>query len=258
MAAIAAAGATGNRWTHGCAALGADSFDELYSSTPPGTGINTTVEGLVQVWVLGWWTSHAKICLDIDDHTKPTNRPEQPDMAALTRTHLAAVVVALVAGITLLTGCGADEKPADELACDLIDPAVVDQVAEGREWHAVGSLYFDGRFSDGCTILSLGEQLLTITLIDFHPPNYQEPARSMVLGEATHLAKDCPQTTQAPASADQATSQCVYEDKIRYAVMNPKRLVRVTLHRLPESVPTTAAVAKVAASINKNADKIGQ
>jgi hypothetical protein len=178
-------------------------------------------------------------------------------MTALTRTRLAVAAVA-VAGTTLLTGCGADEKPAAKLACALIDPAVVDQVADGRDWHAVGSLYYGGRFHDGCTIMAASQQLLTITLADFHPGDDGDSARNVVLDERTSLAKSCPQTAQAPVSADQVTSQCVSEDQIRYAVANSKRLVRVTLHRLPEAVATTAAVAKVAASINKNADKIGQ
>lgn len=181
-------------------------------------------------------------------------------MSAPTRTRLAAAAVALVAGTSLFTGCGKDEKPEAELVCDLINPALVDQIADGRRWRAVGSLYYDGRFRDSCTVLASGDQLLTVTLFDYHDreASVGQEARAQVVSERTVLAKSCPQTTQAPVSDDQATSECVSEDKIRYASVNPNRLVRVSLAREFDVVATTAAVAKVAASINANADKISQ
>jgi len=143
-------------------------------------------------------------------------------MSAPTRTRLAAAAVALVAGTSLFTGCGEDEKPEAELVCDLIDPALVDQIADGRRWEAVGSLYYDGRFRDACTVLASNDQLLTVTVFDYHDRDASvgEEARVQVISERRVLTRSCPDTTQAPVS--------------------------------------DAAVAEVAASINANADKIVQ
>jgi hypothetical protein len=178
----------------------------------------------------------------------------------LSRTHLAAVAAALAAGTSLLTGCGTADEPEAKLVCGLVNPDLVDKVADGRRWREVGTLYHDGRFGDGCTVLASSEQLLTITLFNFRDrgATVAESVRAQVLEERTNLTRTCTRTAQAPITADQVSAACVREDKIRYAVANPHRLVRVSLARRFGVVPTTAAVERMAASINANADKVGQ
>lgn len=143
-----------------------------------------------------------------------------------------------MAGTTLPTGCGTTEKSADQLACGLLNPAVVDEIADGRSWTAVGKLYRDGQFRDGRTVCGLGAS----------------PGARGTNRVGPQVSPDGPGRRHRRPGHE----RCVCEKQVDCAVWNPNRLVRVTLARRFGVVATTYAVAQVAASVNANADKIDQ
>ena len=157
-----------------------------------------------------------------------------PGAPVRARGVLAAVllVVLVVAG-----GCGKDEEEQGE-ACGMIDRDLVTKLADGREWRDFGVLYRDGRFTDGCTVLVSGDQLLVVTLIDFRDESDAASARTTVLEERAAVVKSCPQDSQAPVTEDEVTTACLRDEELKYTEWNPRRLVRLTLDRTPAVTPS--------------------
>jgi hypothetical protein len=170
-------------------------------------------------------------------------------------------VRAVLAGVVLVllgtaSACGGDEDKAPTTACGLIDAKLVSKLADGRDWTDVGTLYRDGKFRDGCTVLVSGDQILLVTMVDVRSKSDAAPARGTVVGERANAVKACPQSTQAPATEDRVTTVCLRDEELKYVEWNPRRLIRLTLDRTPAVTPTVDDAARVSADINKRADKL--
>ncbi len=170
------------------------------------------------------------------------------------RTTAAAIVLLMLQLVA--TACGKSEDEAPKAACGLIDRDLVSKLADGREWHDVGKLYHDGKFSDGCEVTSGGEQLLVVTWIDFRGSVDAMPARRTVLEERRALRRTCPRTTPAPVTEDSVTAVCLSERKLDYNEWNPRRLVRLTIFRLPGVSVSVDDAARMSDDLNSRADKL--
>ncbi|MET0766559.1 MAG: hypothetical protein ABWY50_02840 [Aeromicrobium sp.] len=179
--------------------------------------------------------------------------PSKPESRSWARAGLAAVALML---LTVTGGCGKDEEKEPADACGLIDPELVSDLADGRDWKDVGSLYSDGRFGDGCTVLVSGEQLLLVTLVDFGEAGNVDTAKQEVLKERDAYARTCPDTTQPPVTDDSVTSVCLSERKLDYNEWNPRRLVRVTIEQTPGVSLSEDDGARVSDDINERADEL--
>jgi hypothetical protein len=163
------------------------------------------------------------------------------------------MVLVLLAGAT---ACGKSDDEVPETACALIDRDLITKLADGREWHDVGTLYREGRFRDGCEVVSRSQPLLLITLIDFRGSVDAAPARQTLLKERQALLKSCPGTTPVPVTEDSVVTECLSERKLDYNEWNSRRLVRLTIFRQPGLSVTREDAVRISEDINKRADKI--
>ncbi len=181
--------------------------------------------------------------------------PSTPATRSWARGGLVAVALLV---LTVAGACGKDEQKEPAAACGLIDPELVSDLADGRDWKAVGSLYRDGRFGEGCTILVSGEQLLLISLVDFGEAGNADSARQQVLAERDAYARTCPGTTPASVTEESVTSVCLGERKLDYNESNSRRLVRVTIDRTPGVSLSTDDAARISEDINERADELSK
>jgi hypothetical protein len=177
----------------------------------------------------------------------------EPRTRPFARRVLVAVVLLLLA---VANGCGKSEEKAPGAACDLIDRDLISELADGREWHDVGSLYFDGRFRDGCDVVSQNKPLLVVTLVDFRGSVDADPARETLLEERRALQRTCPGTAQVPVTEDTVTAECLSERKLDYNEWNPRRLVRLTIFRQPGLSVSRDVAVRISDDLNRRADKI--
>ena len=175
-------------------------------------------------------------------------------MIGAKRTTAAAIVVLMLQVVA--TACGKGEDEAPKAACGLIDRDLVSQLADGREWHNFGTLYRDGRFTDGCEVISRHERLLLVVLIDFRGSVDALRARRTVLEERRRLLRTCPGSTPAPVTEHSVTTECLSDEKVYYVEWNPRRLVRLTIYRQPGLSVSRDDAVRITDDLNRRADEL--
>jgi len=169
------------------------------------------------------------------------------------RGGMAAVLLLL---LLATTACAKEEEKEPAEACGLIDPELVTELADGRDWNDVGTLYRDGKFTDGCAVVVSGEQLLLITLSEFDSEERAASAKQTLTAQRQRFEQTCPDTTQPPVTDDRVTAACLTEQKLDYDEWNPQRLVRLTIDQTPGVTLSADDGARIMEDLNKNADKL--
>ncbi len=179
--------------------------------------------------------------------------PPKPGTRLFARTGLVAAVLVL---FMAATACGKEDDKEPSSACGLIDADLITELADDRDWHDVGKLYRDGKFTDGCEVVVSGQPLLIVTLIDFDREEQAASAKQTLTTQRENSERTCPETTQPPLTEDSVTAACLSEQKLDYDEWNPRRLVRLTIDQTPGVTLSTDDAAGIMEDLNQRADKL--